>query len=143
MKILDIFDEKMMRLEWESAIDGLTYSLNKIGEEHEVKLVCHNITNESVGELKKGNITIQFVAEPTDCFSVIDEFKPDKILMNATCHNFNLYLAQSTKYKKYWKALMYHGGPLIDSTLLGMKKIILQTRMQKEIEPFDPISKIY
>jgi len=133
MKILDIFDEKMMRLEWETAIDGLTYSLNKLGAEHEVKLVCQYLPNESAGTIKKGNITIQFVADPTECFTVINEFKPDRILMNATCHNFNLYLAQSTKYKKYWKALMFHGGPLIDSTLVNVNKVILQTPVQKEI----------
>jgi len=131
MKILDIYDEKMLKLEWESAIDGLTYSLNEIGKEHEVEVACIAMDDELPHLLHKDGFTIKFME---DAFSLIDEigcFKPDRLLLNGISDPINLHIVSSSKYNRLWKAIYYHGGPLVDSCFHHCKKIILQTNQQK------------
>jgi hypothetical protein len=132
MRLIDVYDETMMKLEWESASDGLTYSLNQLGKNHEIELLCLCMPNEGPSITKKENFNIKFMEDHDALVKEIIAFNPDKLLINGIGHLFNLYLCANSKFSKIWKAIYYHGGELVDPCYSYVKRILVQTRGQRQ-----------
>jgi len=129
MNIVAVYDEKMPYNDWKYTRDGMAYCLNKLGENHTVKVLCLSDTKQKE-VLERERFTVYFMVTEKDIFESLMQDKPDRLILNATMKILNLVIGR--KLRDVYKAQYYHGGFLLDPAMFYCDKFIVQTETQKK-----------